>query len=282
MFALKKLALATVLALSAFGAQAVVPMPTPCTGEVALGAINSSIPGAGCINTAIQDEPNRWGNHGEFVRHVSNVTLALLKNKTIGARERSLIMKAAARFDPGNTLNIKLLTINDFHGTLEPPAGGSGRIGSINAGRTQYLATHIAMSLNGAQIKDLLEQQFPGCTNSQPFNRILQASNSFEYTWNATGVACNKVDPNSIRISGVSISPARSYRIRVNSFLAEGGDSFQVFKDGTDRLAGAQDLDALDTYLSAHSPTTPGPQNRITRKNRPVRRRHLRSNLDET
>ena len=30
--------------------------------------------------------------------------------------------------------------------------------------------------------------------------------------------------------------PASSYRVTLNSFLADGGDGFTVFKDGTDRL----------------------------------------------
>src|SRR5687768_11526390 len=42
------------------------------------------------------------------------------------------------------TVNVQLLATNDFHGNLEPPAGSSGRIGTINAGGAEFLATHIA------------------------------------------------------------------------------------------------------------------------------------------
>ena len=41
------------------------------------------------------------------------------------------------------TVDVQILAINDFHGNLEPPAGSSGRIGTINAGGVEYLATHI-------------------------------------------------------------------------------------------------------------------------------------------
>ncbi len=43
----------------------------------------------------------------------------------------------------GDTVTVQILALNDFHGNLEPPAGSSGRIGSINAGGVEYLATHI-------------------------------------------------------------------------------------------------------------------------------------------
>jgi hypothetical protein len=41
-------------------------------------------------------------------------------------------------------VDVQLLAVNDFHGNLDPPAGSSGRIGSIDAGGVEYLATHIA------------------------------------------------------------------------------------------------------------------------------------------
>src|SRR3990172_4292224 len=44
---------------------------------------------------------------------------------------------------PGGTVNVQILAVNDFHGNLQPPSGSSGRIGTINAGGVEYLATHI-------------------------------------------------------------------------------------------------------------------------------------------
>ena len=51
----------------------------------------------------------------------------------------------------------------------------------------------------------------------------------------------------------------------MNTFLAEGGDNFAVFKECTSPLGGDVDLDALVAYFQAHSPVAPGPRNRITR-----------------
>jgi 5'-nucleotidase len=121
----------------------------------------------------------------------------------------------------------------------------------------------VTMTLSGAQIDTLLEQQFVGCGQTDR-DRILQVSAGFTYSWSLAAPACNKVDPATIMINGVPIDLSASYRVTVNSFMATGGDNFTVLIDGTDRLGGAVDTDALDAYFAAHSPVAPGPQDRIT------------------
>ncbi len=127
----------------------------------------------------------------------------------------------------------------------------------------------IVMTLTGAQIDTLLEQQFTGCANelgaTQPFNRILLPSAGFNYSWSATGGACNRVDPASITLDGVPITPTTRYRVTVNSFLASGGDNFTILTRGTDLLGGALDIDALSAHFASHSPIAPVTLNRITR-----------------
>lgn len=120
----------------------------------------------------------------------------------------------------------------------------------------------VTMTLTGAQIDTLLEQQFAGC--GQTFNRILQVSNGFTYSWSLSAPGCNKVDPALIQINGVTVDPSASYRVTVNSFLADGGDNFSVLVQGTNRLGGEVDTDAFEKYFAAFSPVEPGPQNRIT------------------
>jgi 5'-nucleotidase len=120
----------------------------------------------------------------------------------------------------------------------------------------------VTMTLTGAQIERLLEEQFAPCTLGT--NRILQVSEGFEYTWSASGGTCDKVDPSTIEIDGVTVVPGNSYRVTVNSFLADGGDSFPILTQGTDRLGGEVDTDALERYIASNSPVSPGPRDRIT------------------
>jgi len=143
----------------------------------------------------------------------------------------------------------------------------------------------VTVTLTGEQIDALLEQQFVGCTaalapalfnypvgdTGQSFNRILQVSNGFTYTWDNAGPGCQKVDIASIKINGVAINPADSYRVTVNSFIASGGDKFYVLVNGTAPLGGAQDLDALEAWFTEKGvidpATYPNAQTRITRNN---------------
>jgi 5'-nucleotidase len=120
----------------------------------------------------------------------------------------------------------------------------------------------VTMSLTGAQIHAVLEQQFD---NPEPgSHRILQVSDGFTYQWSESAPTGSKVDPTTIMLNGVVIDPAASYRVTVNSFMADGGDNYSIFGEGTDRLGGEIDLDALSTYFAANSPVAPGPQDRIT------------------
>jgi 5'-nucleotidase len=122
----------------------------------------------------------------------------------------------------------------------------------------------VTMTLTGAQIETLLEQQFANCVPGATSNRILQVSAGFTYSWSLSAPACSKVEPSTIMLNGVVVDPGASYRVTVNSFLADGGDSFPVLIQGTDRLGGAVDTDAFEAYFGTNSPVDPGPQNRIT------------------
>jgi 5'-nucleotidase len=122
----------------------------------------------------------------------------------------------------------------------------------------------VTMTLTGAQIDTLLEQQFEGCGQTVGRgHRVLQVSAGFTYSWSLSAAPCNKVDPSTIKINGVTVDPSGTYRVTVNSFLADGGDNFSVLREGTDRLGGEVDTDAFEKYFAANSPVAPGPQNRI-------------------
>lgn len=113
----------------------------------------------------------------------------------------------------------------------------------------------IVMTMTGDQIRRLLEQQYMGCAK-------LQISNGFTYTVHTDQPAGSKIS--DIQINGVPIDLGANYRIATNNFLADGGDGCTLFTEGTERLAGMIDLDALVAYFGAHSPVPPGPQDRIT------------------
>jgi 5'-nucleotidase len=148
---------------------------------------------------------------------------------------------------------------NDF--LFEP--SGDEREGQVTY--AELFAVHpfgnylVTMSLTGAQIHSLLEQQW---LDRQSLN-VLIPSRGFSYAWSEERPSGERVDPASIAIDGVPVGPHERYRVTVNSFLAGGGDGFPVLIEGTDRHNGLLDIDALENYLKARSPIAPPPLDRI-------------------
>jgi 5'-nucleotidase len=101
----------------------------------------------------------------------------------------------------------------------------------------------VTMTLTGQQIVDLLSQQFAVA-------RILQVS-GLKFSWTDTGLP----GPNGGALVSVSksdgtpLDPAASYTVTANSFIAGGGDGFTAFTQGTNRVVGPVDLDALVDYV---------------------------------
>ena len=89
-------------------------------------------------------------------------------------------------------------------------------------------------------------------------------SNGFTYSYSASAVVGDEIDPATIELNGVTLDPSATYRITANSFVAEGGDGFGIFTEGTNRFSGAVDSEIFADYVGAESPLTPGPQDRIT------------------
>jgi 5'-nucleotidase len=119
----------------------------------------------------------------------------------------------------------------------------------------------VTQTFTGAQIKEVLEQQFAGY-QGQSTTKYLQVSNGFTYTWSASAALGSKIS--NLSLNGTPIDPAASYQVTTNDFLANGGDGFSVLTAGTGRTtAPGFDIDALVAYLGA-APVAPGPANRIT------------------
>jgi 5'-nucleotidase len=121
----------------------------------------------------------------------------------------------------------------------------------------------VTLTLTGAQIKNVLEQQW----RDPKLPRILQVSNGFSYSWDDARPNGDRVLADSLSLNGARIEPTASYRITVNNYLSVGGDGFTVLKDGTAPLVGVYDIDALYGYFRGNSPIGPAPGKRITRIN---------------
>jgi 5'-nucleotidase len=117
----------------------------------------------------------------------------------------------------------------------------------------------VTLTLTGAQIKNMLEQQW-----LDPLRpRILQVSKGFSYAWDGAKPSGERVIADRMSLNGVRIDSASAYRVTVNNFLSVGGDGFTVLKDGTAPRFGIYDVDALYAYFQANNPISPAAPDRI-------------------
>ncbi|MGY1671347.1 bifunctional metallophosphatase/5'-nucleotidase [Geodermatophilus sp. SYSU D00710] len=114
-----------------------------------------------------------------------------------------------------------------------------------------------AITLTGAQIDDVLEQQFQAPGGPRNSQLVLGTSEGFAYTYDLDLPYGERVVDTSISIDGVTVDPAASYRVVANSFLTAGGDSFTAFTGGTGLTVGPVDVDALVAFFEANSPVSP-------------------------
>lgn len=126
----------------------------------------------------------------------------------------------------------------------------------------------VTLTLTAKDLKDVLEEQFAGCHGqSATATRFMLPSAGFKYTWDGSK-ACDARISNVtltsasgtetiVDANGVVVNPAKTYRVTVNNFMADGGDGYSTFLKGTDRLGGAQDIDALVSYMSQFKAPNP-------------------------
>lgn len=118
------------------------------------------------------------------------------------------------------------------------------------------------VTLTGAQLKTVLEQQFTGGPNAQPFTKILQPSSNLTYTYSTGAAWGSKVS--DLKIDGVAVTDTQNIRVAANNFLVGGGDAFAEFTKGTDVWSGPLDIDAFAAYFAANPTITPPAPTHIT------------------
>lgn len=114
-------------------------------------------------------------------------------------------------------------------------------------------------TLTGAQVVTMLEQQWQtnpdGTIPSRPYLQ-LGLSDNVTYTYDESQPLGSRIT--SVTVDGAPLDESAEYRIGTFSFLAQGGDNFRVFAEGTGTAdSGLIDRDAWIAYLEAHPGLTP-------------------------
>ncbi len=121
----------------------------------------------------------------------------------------------------------------------------------------------VSLDMTGAQIKNVLEQQYQPVPDrgSRPM-LALGVSDGFTYTWDAGQPQGSRVVPGSMMLNGTPIDLTATYRVGTIDFLANGGDLFTEFKNGTNLLGGKEDIANMVDYLGQHPGVIP-PADRV-------------------
>jgi len=104
--------------------------------------------------------------------------------------------------------------------------------------------TLFSMTLSGRQIRRALEQQ-----GEDPLPPHNLGVSGLTYTYSPSRPAGNRVV--DVMVGGMPLDDSANYTVAMVSFLAEGGDCYTVFREGTSLTAGPVDIDALAEYIGS-------------------------------
>ena len=202
----------------------------------------------GTITTDIIRSPTR-GTEGPLANLIADAQLAATAAPGDGGAQIAFMNPGGVRAD---------LTFNQISGGEQPGEVTYGEAFTVQP----FGNLLVTMDLSGEQIERLLEQQARADAQGNPTALIFGVSEGFTFSYDPAAPLGNRVDPANIRLNGTTLDPGTTYRIVTNSFLADGGDSFTVFTEGTNRIGGGEDLVAFTEYLDVNRPVAP-PEDRI-------------------
>ena len=181
-----------------------------------------------------------------------------------------------SRDDRGNESTLGNLVADSLLSSLGSPERGGAEIGVVNPGGLRaelyygedgvitYAEANAVLpfvnnlwttTLTGAQLKSVLEEQWQPEGSSRTF-LALGLSDNVTYTYDPDQPRGSRIQ--SVTVNGEALDSSRAYRVGTFSFLAQGGDNFSTFAQGTDtRDSGLIDRDAWISYLQASSPVSP-------------------------
>ncbi|MFB8189747.1 ExeM/NucH family extracellular endonuclease [Microbacterium sp. NPDC055988] len=118
-----------------------------------------------------------------------------------------------------------------------------------------FANTLVTLTLTGAQLKGVLEEQWQPAGSARPFLK-LGVSEGLVYTYDRAAAQGSRIT--SITLNGTPVDPAANYTVAANSFLAAGGDNFFTFKEGAGkRDTGKIDLQSMVDWFDANKTASP-------------------------
>ena len=142
--------------------------------------------------------------------------------------------------------DLALMNPGGIRTDIHPAAGKPVTVGDLFAVQPFHNEL-VALTISGADLRAILERGLP---KPEASGRMLQPSSTLRYEW--TRGADGQARLLNVTVGGKPLDPARDYRLVVNGFMADGGESLGELKRGRDRVTVGEDLDALIDYLGEH------------------------------
>ncbi len=169
----------------------------------------------------------------------------------------NLIADAQLAATAGAGAQIALMNPFGIRRSLNAAANGSVTFGDIYTVQP-FNNELVTVTLTGAQLKAILEMGFDGEGPEQ----VLTPSAGFAYSYDRSRPVGDRIA--ALSLGGAAIDPAKDYRVTVSMFLANGGDEFDLFRQGRSRTIGTTDIAALEAWLQAVPPRAAPPESRTT------------------
>lgn len=136
------------------------------------------------------------------------------------------------------------------------PGDPDGNVTYREAATVQPFAnTLVTVTLTGAELEAVLEQQWQPTGAARPFLK-LGVSRGFEYTYDPDAAAGERIT--AMWLNDELVTDEQSIKVVTNSFLASGGDNFGAFSEGEGLAdSGRIDLEAFVDYFERNSPVSP-------------------------
>lgn len=191
------------------------------------------------------------------VGHLAGPALKTLENGESPVADLIADAQLAATRPPerGNA-DISFINTGGARTDLVPRSDGSVTYAQIFA-LEPFGNTLVVRTLTGAQLKQLLEQQFEANDGKAQLRAsTLVPSANFHFTFDLSRPQGSRIV--AMTLDGKPVDPNGRYRVTVNNFLAGGGDGYSVLTEGSETFDAGLDLDALEAWL-ATNPAAPRP-----------------------
>lgn len=122
--------------------------------------------------------------------------------------------------------------------------------------------TVVLIEVDGKTLQAALEN---GVSQVEKQSGRFPQVSGINYRFDPKAPAGNRVS--DIKVGGLALDPAKTYRLAVSSFAAGGGDGYTMFQGAKVLVTaanGQRDVVALTEYLRTHPATTPRVEGRIT------------------